>query len=185
MNLATPYLGLRLANPNVVGASPFCDNAAVARQLQDAGASALVMHSLFEEQIEAEQHALARHVEFSAESSAEATSYFPDYAEYQLSPDNYARQLGRLKADLTIPVIASLNDPHPGGWLEFARRLEDPGADGIELPRPTAGPSVPGMGMNLTYETKCSETVTITVAKDKAGVARHSARKKSGAKARP
>lgn len=133
MNLSTRYLGLQLANPIVVGASPFCDNVAVARQLQDAGAAALVMHSLFEEQIEAEQRALTHHVELSAESSAEATSYFPDYAEYQLSPDNYARQLGRLKADLTIPVIASLNGARPGGWTEYARRLESAGADALEL----------------------------------------------------
>lgn len=133
MNLSTRYLGLQLANPIVVGASPFCDNVAVARQLQDAGAAALVMHSLFAEQIEAEQRALAHHVEASAEGSAEATSYFPDYAEYQLSPDNYARQLGRLKAELTIPVIASLNGGRPGGWLDHARRLESAGADALEL----------------------------------------------------
>ncbi|MEY4004063.1 MAG: hypothetical protein RLZZ221_159, partial [Verrucomicrobiota bacterium] len=133
MNLSTRYLGLQLANPIVVGASPFCDNVAVARQLQDAGAAALVMHSLFEEQIEAEQRALTHHVESSVESSAEATSYFPDYAEYQLSPDNYARQLGRLKADLTIPVIASLNGARPGGWTDHAQRLESAGADALEL----------------------------------------------------
>ena len=118
-------------------------------------------------------------------TNAEGDEAFPEFAARQLVPESYLRQVEQLKSTVTIPVIASLNDPHPGGWLEFARRLEDPGADGIELPRPTAGPSVPGMGMNLTYETKCSETVTITVAKDKAGVARHSARKKSGAKARP
>ena len=133
MNLSTRYLGLPLANPIVIGASPFCDNVAVARQLQDAGAAALVMHSLFEEQIEAEQRALTHHVESSAESSAEATSFYPAYAEYQLSPDNYVRQLGRLKADLTIPVIASLNGARPGGWTEHAQRLESAGADALEL----------------------------------------------------
>ncbi|MFM8335248.1 MAG: dihydroorotate dehydrogenase-like protein [Opitutaceae bacterium] len=133
MNLTTRYLGLQLANPIVVGASPFCDNLAVARQLQDAGAAALVMHSLFEEQIEAEQRALVHHVETPAESTAEATSYFPDYGEYQLSPDNYARQLGLLKAELTIPVIASLNGSRPGGWTDHARRLESAGADALEL----------------------------------------------------
>lgn len=133
MNLSTRYLGLQLANPIVVGASPFCDNVAVARQLQDAGAAALVMHSLFEEQIEAEQRALLHHIETPAESTAEATSYFPDYGEYQLSPDNYVRQLGRLKAELTIPVIASLNGSRPGGWTDHAQRLESAGADALEL----------------------------------------------------
>lgn len=133
MNLATSYLGLELANPLVIGASPFCDNVAVARQLQDAGAAALVMHSLFEEQIEAEQRALLHHIETPAESTAEATSYFPDYAEYQLTPDNYLRQVGHLKAALTIPIIASLNGCRPGGWTDHARRLESAGADAIEL----------------------------------------------------
>ena len=133
MNLATSYLGLELANPLVIGASPFCDNVAVARQLQDAGAAALVMHSLFEEQIEAEQRALLHHIETPAESTAEATSYFPDYAEYQLTPDNYLRQVGHLKAALTIPIIASLNGCRPGGWTNHAQRLESAGADAIEL----------------------------------------------------
>lgn len=133
MNLSTRYLGLQLANPIIVGASPFCDDVAVARQLQDAGAAALVMHSLFEEQIEAEQRALLHHIETPAESTAEATSYFPDYGEYQLSPDNYVRQLGRLKAELTIPVIASLNGSRPGGWTDHAQRLESAGADALEL----------------------------------------------------
>ena len=133
MNLATSYLGLPLANPIVIGASPFCDNVAVARQLQDAGAAALVMHSLFEEQIEAEQRALLHHVETPAESTAEATSYFPDYAEYQLTPDTYLRQIGHLKAALSIPVIASLNGCRPGGWTGHAQRLESAGADALEL----------------------------------------------------
>lgn len=133
MNLSTRYLGLQLANPIIVGASPFCDNVTVARQLQDAGAAALVMHSLFEEQIEAEQRALLHHIETPAESTAEATSYFPDYGEFQLSPDNYVRQLGRLKGELTIPVIASLNGSRPGGWTDHARRLESAGADALEL----------------------------------------------------
>jgi dihydroorotate dehydrogenase (fumarate) len=133
MNLTTHYLGLKLENPLVVGASPFCDSTAAARQLQDAGAAALVMRSLFEEQIDAEQRALLHHVESSAESSAEATSYYPEYSEYQLTPDNYLRQIESLKAALTIPVIASLNGCRPGGWTDYAQRMATAGADAIEL----------------------------------------------------
>ncbi len=133
MNLSTTYLGLKLNNPLVVGASPFCDNVSVARQLQDAGAAAIVMRSLFEEQIDAEQRALVHHVEGPAESTAEATSFFPDYSEYLLTPDHYLRQLGELKRTLTIPVIASLNGCRPGGWTDYAQRFEAAGADAIEL----------------------------------------------------
>lgn len=133
MNLATKYLGLTLDNPLVVGASPFCDNIAAARQLQDAGAAAIVMRSLFEEQIDAEQRALLHHVEGPAEATAEATSFFPGFSEYQLTPDNYLRQITHLKQSLTIPVIASLNGCRPGGWTDYAQRFEAAGADAIEL----------------------------------------------------
>lgn len=133
MKLTTNYLGLTLSNPLVVGASPFCDNTHTARQLQDAGASAIVMRSLFEEQIDAEQQALRHHVETPAESYSEATSYFPNYPEYQLAPDQYLRQLQHLKTALSIPVIASLNGIRPGGWTDYAGRCEAAGADAIEL----------------------------------------------------
>jgi dihydroorotate dehydrogenase (fumarate) len=101
----------------VIGASPFCDSTFIAHQLQDAGAGALVMRSLFEEQIDAEQRALLTHVETHADSNAEGTSYFPKYSEYQLGPDQYLRQLDHLKKSLTIPIIASLNGSRPGGWI--------------------------------------------------------------------
>ena len=133
MNLTTNYLGLKLKNPFVVGASPFCDNLDAAIRLEDAGASAIVMRSLFEEQIDYEQRALSYLLETPAESFAEATSYFPGYSEYQLTPDHYLRQLGHLKSTLKIPIIASLNGCRPGGWTDYARRLEQAGADAIEL----------------------------------------------------
>lgn len=133
MNLTTKYLGLTLQNPLVIGASPYCDTAYVARQLQDAGAAAIVMRSLFEEQIDAEQRALLHHTEGSAESSAEATSYFPSFSEYQLTPDHYLKQLEHLKKTLTIPVIGSLNGCRPGGWTSYAKRIADNGADALEL----------------------------------------------------
>lgn len=113
MNLATTYLGLSLQNPLIVGASPLCDDVAGARQLQDAGASAVVMRSLFEEQFQ------------SAQSN--------DPASYVLSPTAYLEQLASLKGQLSIPVIASLNGSVPGHWFDIARALADTGADAIEL----------------------------------------------------
>ena len=133
MNLSTDYLGLKLENPLVIGASPFCDSIDTACQLQEAGAAAVVMRSLFEEQIETEIRALAHHVESPSESNAEATSYFPNFSEYQLAPDQYLRQIEELKRALSIPVIGSLNGARLGGWTDYARRFESAGADAIEL----------------------------------------------------
>lgn len=133
MKLATNYLGLKLKNPLIVGASPFSDSVHAACQLQDAGAAAIVMRSLFEEQIDAEQRALMHHVEGVADSNAEGTSYFPSFGEYQLTPDLYLRQIEHLKKSLTIPVIASLNGCRPGGWTDYAQKFEAAGADAVEL----------------------------------------------------
>lgn len=129
MNLATEYLGLALRSPFVIGASPFCDDAAVARRLEDAGAAAVVMRSLFEEQFDAPR--LRRPV--LNLRSDEALEQFPEHSEYQLSPEHYLRQVESLKSTLSIPVIASLNGHRPGGWTEIARQLESAGADAIEL----------------------------------------------------
>ena len=133
MKLTTDYLGLKLRNPLIVGASPFGDNLNSAVQLQDAGAAALVMRSLFEEQIDMESRALNYLLEMPAESYSEATSYFPHYEEYQLTPDHYLRQIASLRSALTIPVIASLNGTRPGGWTDYATRFESAGASAIEL----------------------------------------------------
>jgi dihydroorotate dehydrogenase (fumarate) len=133
MNLATTYLGLRLPSPLVVGASPIGDDLELSRRVQDAGAGALIMRSLFEEQIEAEQRALVHHTETAAESHAEASSYFARFSEYQLSPQRYFRQIELLKSTLSIPIIGSLNGCRPGGWTDYAIRMEAAGADAIEL----------------------------------------------------
>lgn len=133
MNLTTSYLGLQLRNPIIAGAGPLCDSVEVARRLEESGAGALVMHSLFEEQIELEQKALIHHIEAAEEAYAEATSYFPRYEEFNLAPQQYVDQLKRLKDALTIPVIASLNGHKIGGWIEQAARLEQAGADALEL----------------------------------------------------
>lgn len=132
MDLATNYLGLSLRNPFVVGASPFCDDVDVARKLQDAGAAALVMHSVFEEQIEARREPAFPTSSFVRAQGAPGPA-FPESADYQLSPEEYVRQIHDLKTHLTIPVIASLNGSGLGNWAGFAARLERAGADAIEL----------------------------------------------------
>ena len=128
MNLATSYLGLDLSSPLIVGASPFCDDLEMARRLQDAGASALVMRSLFAEQIPGSRDPLP-----GAEKRSGEAEEFLDFAVYQLSPDEYLRQLEKLKSAVTIPVIASLNGNRPGSWTKLAPQLESAGASAIEV----------------------------------------------------
>lgn len=125
MNLSAKYLGLDLRSPFVVGASPYCDSVHLAQKLEGAGAGALIMRSLFEEQLEPAQQALSH--------ASVATGDFPEFADYQLSPEGYVRQLAILKESLSVPVIASLNGTKPGAWTDFACRLERAGADAIEL----------------------------------------------------
>ncbi|MEO6001932.1 MAG: dihydroorotate dehydrogenase-like protein [Opitutus sp.] len=128
MNLATDYLGLELSSPFIVGASPFCDHVDGARRLQDAGASAVVMRSLFGEQIsDVTRSSRTQPIHLSGAGG------WSTYAEYQFSPKEYLRQLERLKRALSIPVIASLNGHHIGGWIDFAKKLQSAGADAIEL----------------------------------------------------
>lgn len=130
MDLSTTYLGLKLRNPLVVGASPFCDQVATAHALEDAGAAAVVMRSLFEEQF-AEGSPAPLDAEPSEPAAEDAVP--AAFADYVLTPEQYLRQLALLKRSLRIPVIASLNASRPGSWLDFARRIEDAGADAIEL----------------------------------------------------
>ena len=132
MDLRTKYLGLELAHPIVVGASPICDDLDLVRRAVDAGAAAIVMHSLFEEQIELEnatQDAMAMH----SDSFAEAGSYLPTPNDYVLGPDAYLEQIRKLKSEVDVPVIASLNGATDSGWLHYARLIQDAGADALEL----------------------------------------------------
>lgn len=133
MKLTTNYLGLELKSPFVIGASPLGDDLDMAKRLEDCGASAIVMHSLFEEQLTSESSAVAALTESFEESSAEALSYFPEAAEYSLGPEDYLNHIARLKKHLAIPVIASLNGHTPGGWIGHAKFMEEAGADAIEL----------------------------------------------------
>lgn len=135
VDLSTTYLGLELAHPLMPGASPLVDDLDMVRQLEDAGAPAIVMSSLFEEQIENEQLATHLHLESIGETHAEATSFLPEPREggFSLGPEEYLGQVRRLKETVGVPVIASLNGTSAGGWLEHAVLIEEAGADALEL----------------------------------------------------
>jgi len=133
MDLSTTYLGLKLAHPLMPGSSPLAADLDTVRRLEDAGAAAIVMHSLFEEQIAMEQAAALDHVDAHAESSAEAQSYFPRPEAYRLGPDDYLTLIARVKAAVKVPVIASLNGVTKGGWLSYAKQMQQAGADALEL----------------------------------------------------
>ena len=133
MNLATEYLGLKLKNPLMPGASPLVDDLATVRRLEDAGAAAIVMHSLFEEQIELEQAALARDVESHTESFAEALTYLPNEDDFEETSEQYLQLIAKIKATVSVPVIASLNGITPGGWIGHSKLIEQAGADALEL----------------------------------------------------
>jgi len=132
-DLTTTYLGLNLANPLVPSSSPLTGDPDAARRLEDAGAAALVMPSLFEEDILAEEERLDRFLEGQALGHAEADSFRPLPASYRSREEAYLENLARLKAQVDIPVIASLNGVSPEGWLDHAQALEAAGADAIEL----------------------------------------------------
>ncbi len=133
VDLSTSFAGLALRSPLVVGASPLSDDVAAIERAVAAGAGAVVMHSLFEEQVVAEEMALHEATDGSAWANSEATSYLPDPGAYVLGADAYVEQLHRLKAAVDVPVFASLNGTTAGGWLRYARQLVEAGADGIEL----------------------------------------------------
>jgi dihydroorotate dehydrogenase (fumarate) len=134
MNLKTKYLGLELDNPLVPSASPLSKDVDSAKQLEDAGAPALVMYSLFEEEIYHEDAELDHYLSHGGESFAEALSYFPEEShDFTAGPDEYLEQVRRLKETLSIPIIASLNGVSIGGWTEKAKLIEEAGADALEL----------------------------------------------------
>ena len=133
MDLSTSYLGLKLSSPFVIGASPFGDDTYTAQQVEDAGAGAIVMRSLFEEQIYLDALSHAPQGCLPLLRSDQPNPVYPTPPEYQLDPERYLRQIAELKSALAIPVIASLNGCRPGGWISFAQRFEAAGADAIEL----------------------------------------------------
>jgi len=133
IDLKTTYLGLDLKNPLVASPSPLCEEISNIRQMEDAGAAAVVLHSLFEEQIALESSQLDNSLEAGAESFAESLSYFPDMTSYNLGPEGYLEHVRKAKAAVDIPVIASLNGVSAEGWIKYAKKIEEAGADALEL----------------------------------------------------
>jgi dihydroorotate dehydrogenase (fumarate) len=133
MNLSTNYLGLPLKNPIVASSSPLSHNVDSIRRLEDAGAAAVVMYSLFEEQLTQDSFYVDHYLNSGANSYAESLSYFPEMQDYNVSPDNYVDLIRRAKQAVAIPVIGSLNGISTGGWTDYAAMIEAAGADALEL----------------------------------------------------
>jgi dihydroorotate dehydrogenase (fumarate) len=132
-DLSTTYLGLALKNPLVASASPLSKKVESARQLEEAGIAAIVMYSLFEEQIIHESLELDHYLTRGTDSFAEALTYLPDAGTYSLTPEKYLNQITAMKKALKIPVIGSLNGVSRGGWTKYARHIQEAGADALEL----------------------------------------------------
>lgn len=132
-DLSTEYLGLKLKNPVVIAACPLTESVANLRRLEDAGAAAAVFPSLFEEQIEHEESEIARVHEFTSDRHAEALNYFPEPEQYRFELDEYLDHIAEAKKAVSIPVIGSLNGVSDGGWIRYAKLIEEAGADALEL----------------------------------------------------
>jgi dihydroorotate dehydrogenase (fumarate) len=133
MDLSTRYLGMKLRTPLVPSASPLSDNLDNIKRMEDAGASAVVLYSLFEEQLAREQEAIEHHLKHGTESFAEALSYLPAPEEFRVGPEGYLEKIRKAKKAAAIPIIASLNGVSIGGWVDYAKKIEEAGADAIEL----------------------------------------------------
>jgi len=132
-DLTTTYLGLQLKHPVVAASSPLSKSLDQIRRLEDAGAAAVVMYSLFEEQITHESRELDHYLTRGSDTSAEAAGYFPDMDDYNLGPEGYVDLIAKAKQAVKVPIIGSLNGVSPGGWLQHAKLIEQAGADAIEL----------------------------------------------------
>ncbi len=133
MNLTTHYLGFKLRTPLVPSASPLSEKIDNIKRMEDAGASAVVFHSLFEEQLRRDRHDLQFYLEQGTESYAESLSFFPNQDEFKVGPEAYLEHIAEAKAAVHIPIIGSLNGATFGGWMKYARAIEQAGADALEL----------------------------------------------------
>ena len=154
MNLSTTYLGLKLRSPLVPSAAqPLTENVDNIKRMEDAGAAAVVLHSLFEEQLSLERREIFESMTQGTDSFAEALTYFPEPSEFHVGPEVYLQNIQKAKASVQIPIIASLNGSTAGGWVEYAQKIEKAGADAIELNIywiPTA-PSLTSIRIEDTY----------------------------------
>src|SRR2546425_5737058 len=152
-DLTTTYLGLSLKNPIVSSASPLAHDLDGIRRLEDAGAAAIVLPSLFEEQINEESRQIDHFLSYGTESFAEALNYFPEMESYNTGPEGYLNLISQAKEAVNIPIIASLNGISRGGWTQYARLMEQAGADALELNIyyiPT-DPGLPGSAVEQMY----------------------------------
>ncbi len=170
MDLSTDYLGLSLKNPLVVGASPLTAEPDGCRQLEDAGAAALVLPSLFQEQIIRESEEFTTRMTEGTESFPEALTYFPDFDDTYIGPQSYLEHIRAVKEAVDIPVIASLNGITTGGWTDYSRLMQEAGADALELniyflptdPTMSAG-AVEELYLGVLAETKLTTSIPIAV----------------------
>ncbi len=133
MDITTSYLGFKLKSPIVPSAGPLSEDVSKIKEMEDAGAGAAVIYSLFEEQLEHDELELDHHTSSPAESFAEATSYFPEPFEYKLGPEEYLEHIRKAKEAVDMPIIASLNGKSLGGWIDYSKKIEQAGADALEL----------------------------------------------------
>lgn len=169
-DLSTSYMGMSLKNPIVPSASPLAENLDNIYKMEDAGAAAIVMHSLFEEQITWQSQQLDHYLSYGVESFAEALNYFPDMESYDVGPDTYLEHINRAKMAIDIPIIGSLNGVSSGGWIEYAQKIEQAGADALELntyyiPTDIGMPSteVEQMYLDIVQDVKSSISIPVAV----------------------
>ncbi|MGO8790308.1 MAG: dihydroorotate dehydrogenase-like protein [Terriglobia bacterium] len=170
IDLTTKYLGMTLKNPLVVSASPLSAEVGNIRRMEDAGASAIVLPSLFEEQIQVESNTLDHFLWQGTESFAESLTYMPDMAGYKLGPDGYLEHLRGAKKAVKVPIIASLNGTSTGGWVGYAKKIEEAGADALELniyfistDVEMSGSQVEQMYVDLVAQVKASIHIPVAV----------------------
>jgi len=133
VDMTTNYLGLELRHPVMPGASPLADDLDTVKRLEDAGAAAICLRSLFEEQLTSQQMDSHRYFDTPSDATAEALDYFPSTSDFALGPDAYLEQIAKIRNSVDVPVIGSLNGVSPGGWLQYARLIEQAGASALEL----------------------------------------------------
>lgn len=170
VDLSTRYLGLKLKNPVVIAACPLTQSLEHLRRLEDAGTAAVVLPSLFEEQIEHDEVEFTRVHEFGTDSYREALTYFPPQEEYHFGPESYLELIGQAKHAVSMPVIGSLNGVSPGGWIRYAKLIEEAGADALELnvyfiagDMEMSGQEVESKYLDLVREVKKSVSIPLAV----------------------
>jgi dihydroorotate dehydrogenase (fumarate) len=170
MDLSTTYLGMTLKNPLVPSASPLSQTVEGIRRLEDAGAAAVVMYSLFEEQLVGESQQLDHFLSYGTESFAEALSYFPEMEDFNTGPDDYLNLISQAKEAVDIPVIGSLNGVSTGGWVSYASQIQQAGADALELNIyyiPTSvdisGTEVEQMYLDVVRDVKANVSIPVAV----------------------